>query len=344
MFNFEEFQEYVQMTLKDHLPQEQQGATIRTNDVTKNNGLVLHGVVVQAEGSIVAPTIYLEGYFKQYEEGKDLDEIMERIADAAMEHMNPPEEFANIGETFLDFDQVKDKIIMVAVNTERNKELLSQVPHKEREDLSLIYKVALDTGRDGMATITIRNEHLIPWNVDADTIHEYAMANTREILPVTIQSMNEVMREMFGKDGMPEEMADLMFEEMPMNQQMYIISNQSKVNGAASMFYEDALSDLANRMGTDLYILPSSVHEVIAVSTDMGTPETLAQMVQEVNGGQVAVEEQLSDHVYRFDSKAKTISLADTTMEQLMAKVSEDTATYEATQTAGETNRPRRHR
>ena len=50
--------------------------------------------------------------------------------------------------------------------------------------------------------------------------------------------------------------------EMPPTQQMYIISNVAKVNGAA--------------------------HEVIAVSTDLGTPETLSEMVREVNGSPVS--------------------------------------------------------
>ena len=86
------------------------------------------------------------------------------------------------------------------------------------------------------------------------------------------------------------------------------------------------------------------MHECIAVSTDMGTPESLAEMVQEVNGTQVATEEQLSDHVYRYDAKAKTISLADTTIEQLEAKVSENTQSYEATQSQAEAARPRHHR
>lgn len=344
MFNFEEFQEYVQMSLVEHLPQEQRGATVRMNDVTKNNGLKLHGISVQPEGSNVAPTIYLEGFYNQYESGKSLDEVMNKIAEVAVEHIDPPGEFSDIGKTFMNFENIKDQIIMVAVNTERNAELLSQVPHTEREDLSLIYKVSVDKTADGMATITIRNEHMEMWGVTTEQIHEYAMKNTREILPVTVQSMSEVMREMFAKDGMPDDIAELMFAEMPLNQQMFIISNESKVNGAASMFYEDALSGLAETIGTDLYILPSSTHEVIAVSTDMGTPEALAGMVQEVNGGQVAPEEQLSDHVYKFDAKAKTLSLADTTMEQLLDKVSENTQSYEATQTASEGNRPRHHR
>lgn len=342
MFNFEDFCDYVQMSIKDHLPKEQQDAKVTINSVMKNNGLTLHGVVVHPEGQSVAPTIYLEGFFKKYEEGADLDSVMDKIADTISEHLNTPDEFADVAQSYSNYDAVKDKIVMAVVNTAKNKELLSQVPHTEREDLSLIYKVVVGTGADGIGSITIRNEHMEQWGVTVDEIHEMAMKNTKEILPVTVQTMTEVMREMFGADGMPDEMAEMMFSDMPLNQQMFIISNKSKVNGAASMFYEDTLSELADRIGTSLYILPSSVHEVIAVSTDMGTPETLAQMVQEVNGGQVAPEEQLSDHVYKFDAKAKIISLADTTMEML--KVSEDNVNYEATQAAGEVNRPRHHR
>ena len=342
MFNFEDFCDYVQMSIKDHLPVEQQDAKVTINNVMKNNGLTLHGVVVHPEGQCVAPIIYLEGFFKQYEEGADLDSVMDKIAGTISEHLNTPEEFSDVAQMYSNYDAVKDKIVMAVVNTAKNRELLSQVPHTEREDLSLIYKVVVGTGADGIGSITIRNEHMEQWGVTVDEIHEMAMKNTKEILPVTVQTMTEVMREMFGSDGMPEEMAEMMFSDMPLNQQMFIISNKSKVNGAASMFYEDTLSELADKIGTSLYILPSSVHEVIAVSTDMGTPEALAGMVREVNGGQVAPEEQLSDHVYKFDAKAKIISLADTTMEQL--KVSESNVNYEATQAAGEVNRPRHHR
>ena len=342
MFNFEDFCDYVQMSIKDHLPVEQQDAKVTINNVMKNNGLTLHGVVVHPEGQCVAPTVELEGFFKQYEEGADLDSVMDKIAGTISEHLNTPEEFSDVAQMYSNYDAVKDKIVMAVVNTAKNRELLSQVPHTEREDLSLIYKVVVGTGADGIGSITIRNEHMEQWGVTVDEIHEMAMKNTKEILPVTVQTMTEVMREMFGSDGMPEEMAEMMFSDMPLNQQMFIISNKSKVNGAASMFYEDTLSELADKIGTSLYILPSSVHEVIAVSTDMGTPEALAGMVREVNGGQVAPEEQLSDHVYKFDAKAKIISLADTTMEQL--KVSESNVNYEATQAAGEVNRPRHHR
>lgn len=116
------------------------------------------------------------------------------------------------------------------------------------------------------------------------------------------------------------------------------------MNGAASIFYEDELAKLAEKLGTDLYILPSSVHECIAISEKMSTPDLLVHMVQEVNGTQVAADEQLSDHVYRFDAKERKLSLADTTVENLEIKVGEKEADYEVTHSLNENVRPHRHR
>lgn len=344
MLNFSEFQEYVKRNISEMLPDEYQNAEVGIHTVKKNNGMELCGLTVRAQDSNIAPNIYLDGFFKEYEEGADLDLVMGRICKTVVENINGPEQFATIGRDFMNFDFVKDKIVMVAINAEKNKELLAGSPHQLREDLALIYKVMFSTGEEGMSTITIKNEHMKVWGVTTEDIHELAMKNTKELLPVTIQSMNEIMMEMFSKDGMPDEIAEAMFEDLPVNQQMFVISNKARVNGAASIFYEEELAKLANEMGSDLFILPSSVHECIAVSTSMGNPEELAELVQEVNGTQVSEDEQLSDHVYRFDAKARTLSLADTSMEQLEAKVSEETANYEATQNQTEGARPHRHR
>ena len=107
------------------------------------------------------------------------------------------------------------------------------------------------------------------------------------------------------------------------------------------MFYEDALSELCEKIGTDLYILPSSVHEVIAVSSELGTPDELSQMVREVNGSQVAPEEQLSDHVYKFEAATKKLSLADVSLEELKKAAGAENMSQDA---PTEGSRPRKSR
>ena len=91
---------------------------------------------------------------------------------------------------------------------------------------------------------------------------------------------------------------------------MYVITNMQYDNGASTIFYDDALERISEMIGTDLYIMPSSIHEVIAISTDMGTPEDLSEMVRKVNGSMVSVEEQLSNNVYYYSAEKKDLTLA----------------------------------
>ena len=57
--------------------------------------------------------------------------------------------------------------------------------------------------------------------------------------------------------------------EIPPEQTLWVISNSKGINGAVNMLYENELHDLAENLGSDLYILPSSVHDVLAVYSEM---------------------------------------------------------------------------
>ena len=85
---------------------------------------------------------------------------------------------------------------------------------------------------------------------------------------------------------------------------MYVLSNSSKVFGAASILYPDVLKNFAEKLDRDLYILPSSVHEVILLPKRSETEwETLQEMVKEVNATQLEEVEILSDSVYSYTKK-----------------------------------------
>lgn len=49
------------------------------------------------------------------------------------------QELPNVGQ-MVDFDQAKDNIVMVLINTEQNKSMLESVPNRQFQDLSIIYR------------------------------------------------------------------------------------------------------------------------------------------------------------------------------------------------------------
>lgn len=263
MLNYEEFQSYVEESILDFLPEQYENAIVSINTVTKNNGKELQAVCVRTKESNISPTVYLEGFYEKYKNGADLDMVVSEVARVTAEHSAGPDFAENIAEDFRNFDFIKDRVILTVVNTEKNREMLQNTPHTEKEDLSFIYKVMIgESSADGIATITIKEEHMAYWGVTVDDLHSLAMKNSQEKLPAKVQSMNDIMLEMLGRDGLPEEVIEAMIMNMPPENQMYVISNSNSVNGASAIFYSDALADLSDRLGgVDLIVLPSSVHE-----------------------------------------------------------------------------------
>ena len=67
------------------------------------------------------------------------------------------------------------------------------------------------------------------------------------------------------------------------------------------MLYSDVIKDFAKKMEKNLYILPSSIHEVILLPDDESqTKEELLEMVTDINRTQVEECEVLADSVYYY--------------------------------------------
>lgn len=106
--------------------------------------------------------------------------------------------------------------------------------------------------------------------------------------------------------GIVDEEADL--EEFP----MLIVRTKCKTHGAGIMLCEDVLSEVAEKFQSDLYILPSSIHEIIAIPADFGDGVTkLKDMVNNINQTEIIPEEFLSNSVYFFDRKTKRLSIEE---------------------------------
>lgn len=315
MFNFEQFQEFIKDHIREYLPDDWANAEIDMHMVQKNNGKELSAILVKSEDSNIVPTIYLESFFSQYESGRNIQSVLEEIADIAIANQGKPE-IEDIAIKFSDFDFVKDRVVVVAVNAEKNKAMLENTPHTMREDLALIYKVMVDTKDDCYGTITVKDEHMKLWGIDQPTLHEYAIANSREVLPGKVQDLTSLVAEMMGEGFVEEGFTE---ETMgSMENTMFVITNEKKTNGAAVIFYDEhILADLSEKLGCDLYILPSSIHECIAIPAHDADPQVLSQMVVDVNSTEVEEMEILSDHVYHYDAKSRTLSIADTTAKQL---------------------------
>ena len=326
MMNYEIFKEVVAEKFMEYMPEQYQGMRLRVEPVNKVNK-VLDGITLVGSGAgrSVSPTLYINHMYEHYLETENLQEVLQSAArrmDMAFKEM--PE----VGDVNL--ESAKDNIVFQVINTLQNEDMLRDMPHREFQDLSIIYRWVVKVDENGIQSSAIRNNLAEQLGMNEEQLCKCAVENTRRIFPPIVKSMNDVIREMFISDGMPAEVADMMIGEMPEDKMMWVISNDRGINGAGSMLYEDNLHKLAMKLETDLYILPSSVHECIAVSTNVGDPYELAEMVSEINMGQVALEDRLSNQVYHYDKDARRLTLAtDTPNKRLDGMVAEAQLIYD---------------
>lgn len=325
--NYEIFKEVVAEKFMDYLPDLYKGMKLDIHSVEKVN-VILDAMNLVGEGNItVTPTIYVNDMYSHYQKINDLQDVLLTAANRMEHALKEAPEVVPV----IDLNTAKDNIVFQLVNTEQNQELLQNTPNRSFQDLSIIYRWIVKAEEEGIQSTVIHNSLAERLGLSEEDMFKLAVENTRRMFPPCVKSMNDVIREMFMKDGMPSEFADMMIGEMPPEQTMWVISNDRGINGAISMLYEDKLHGLSENLGTDLYIMPSSLHEVIAVSASMGDPNELAQMVAEINMDQVALDERLSNQVYHYDKDLRKLSLAtDTPNKRLDGIVAETKLIYDS--------------
>lgn len=344
MLSFKEFQEYVMDHIREYLPEEYANAEVSVRTVQKLNGVTLQGLEIwtpeMKQGTGVTPTIYLNGIYENYENGVDLEVIMEHIGNLERQSMDLPEDVAEIKEMYKDVNYVKDRLIVSLISAERNVDFLKDKPYRMLEDLAIFYKVLISKDGNGTGTITVTNNHMEYWGLTEEQLYETAIKNSNVLEPPSIDKLTNVMADLMRAQGMDEDIIENQLKEDDID--MYVISNTTKANGASVIVYSDALQQVAENLGSDLYILPSSIHEVLALPVGNKDVDSLEEMVRCVNQTEVSPTEVLSDNVYKYDAESRTLSLASAKAETVKETAVCEPSGY--TGTVNEVARPRHHR
>lgn len=307
--NYEEFKSVVESEFMNYMPEELQHLKLNICPVLRVNETKDALTFWNPDKTgWVSPTIYVNDLYERYKELEEYPRVFQREAEEISKIIKePPVSFE------LDWKDAKENIVIQLINTEQNKELLKDMPHREFHDLSIVYRWVVGKDEQGIYSAMIKNDHMKSIGLDEEQLYRVATENYARLFPPVIRSMDDFMEEMFTEYDMPEEVEDMVFSDRTPSAQIWIITNTEQKYGATSMIYDDVLHRVARRMHSDLYILPSSIHETLAVSVNIGDAKALAEMVNEINMSQVDLAERLSNQVYHYDRRKRTLTMATNT-------------------------------
>ena len=310
MMNRKEFYEYVKDNVKEYLPESYKDAEIKLQEVEKNNGLKLTGITIPNGDQRIVPTIYLDSLYQEYINGKDVDSCVGDVADMRIEAQGKAE-FLDMGvPDIFDYEKMKDKLQMRICDKEWNTDLLADKVVTEHGDFAAYYAVNLEENREGISSIPVTVSLMNEWGVSVEQIQADAMMADRN-RGVVLMNMNEIIKSMiFGEE--PENLLNEKLDIETMREPMFCLTNAQKMNGASLLLQEDIRKQIGECLGSDYFVLPSSIHEVL-ILPDNGLFEVpeLNAMVKEVNETQVERQEQLSDKVQFCDGKTVVMENAE---------------------------------
>lgn len=268
------------------------GYKVQTVTEAGNNGTVLTGLVFLQKGYYSSPAIYLEDYYREYTAGTaTLDMITDSVMDAY--RRNRSYRGFNIGN-ILDYGTARHHIVYKLVNTERNSALLGEIPSVPFHDLSIVfeYLIPQESTDTGAATILVNNAHMKIWGVSVDELYKEASANTPVLQKYVLEIMGDVLEEMVPGSG-----------DVCGAVPLYVLTNERKCYGAAGILYPRLLRDFAKASRSDLFVIPSSVHEMLLMPhADPADSEDIKRIIQESNKTLVDAEDVLSDSLYFYEA------------------------------------------
>lgn len=97
--------------------------------------------MLQETGSNLFPTIYLEEYYEKFQKGETLEQIVSEISQ--LYQKIKAKNIIDV-DSFFNLESWKNKLGIKVIKTEKNRELLEEIPHLDVLDLSLTFYVILD--------------------------------------------------------------------------------------------------------------------------------------------------------------------------------------------------------
>ena len=215
-------------------------------------------------------------------------------------------------EMIINSVEAKNRVVFRVGNYDKMADYIrkNDIAHEKEGDLVKIYGFELSglkapgIADDAVTVGVMTNSMVRQVGLTMDELNDRAMENMRRLRPLKITSIVQQLMEL--APGL-NDLRDPEMEGIP----VMVVTNTSGSQGAAAVFYPEVEDELKARLGGDFYILPSSVHEVLAVRKDVNDLESLRMRVKTINETEVEPQDRLSDNVYEMSGGKLCIALTE---------------------------------
>lgn len=291
------FYQQMQEQVKKYLPEVYKSTKMEVREVETEQGKK-QMLVMFLEGWDFIPALDIDVYFRKADKGEPLGKLAKILT---------ADYLTLVGECVetmtLNPEAFTDQFHIGAVNYEKYKVFLENIPMERIEDLAIIPMVRLPNGKSVLLTF----ENAAQLDVTGKEMFELAKANHKQILPADLIYFPEQQerRPMFCNLKRP-------FQGSRTG--MFRLTSTQGDFSAAYITDEILLKDIGSYLQSSYYILPVSMHDLFIVPAgerDCADPNQLKYLTERINQEQTLQVHFLSNNIYRYDKEEKQLSMFD---------------------------------
>ncbi len=225
--------------------------------------------------AVPMPSLYFDDFYQMLVKGNSYDKVLNVMGNLLSEPKVPK----NLPTKMTDFAECKERILPELINYEKNQEYLKSLPHRRYLDLAVIYRIVYEVHQDRFGII-ITKALAEEMKMKEEQLYKAAMLNA------------------FQKQGV---------EIIALCENLCAVTNQKHYLGAATLLLPGIFAEKAKELNSDLYLLPSSIHEIMVVPTNGWKLGDMQELVAAANRECVEIQDWLSDQVYLYRKDDGTI-------------------------------------
>lgn len=248
--------------------------------------------------------IFMEELYDRFLEGISLCELIQDIL-MELERIKT-NGFYEKTRRLADYALVKNDLFIRLLNYERNKNDLRYAVYRCIGDIAMVLYMKVGEENGCITSMKIRRDYVEKWGQDENYVFEEALKNTRVLAPPRVYRWEQLIfdENYQGDDFMSENAGSYLCKGAVGN----CISTLAKTNGAVAIFFPGVAEYISECLGHDLYLVFTSIHEVMVHNAENVRPEELEDVLRETIKEATPESDYLTSSIYYYSRRRKEFS------------------------------------
>lgn len=266
---------------------------VKVIQLKENNGGLRDELAYVVNDNNLTPGLWLEDIYELSKE-YSFEECLDGVEEAFNNRLK-----LSKSALYKPWEEAKEYLQVKVINAAWNKDNLKEIPHINYLDLAIIFTVGGLEEDIEWTGLTVKYEHLKKWGIELAEFLETAIKKIYGEEEFSIRGVDECLNPKWRVLGTDDGI-------------IYVMTNKQEEFGATAIVRVDLIREFANKVQSDLYIIPSSLHEILLIPTNkMNDRALLKKSLKTVNQFLVKPSDCLSENIYYFDRQSGSVEMID---------------------------------